>query len=192
MMSYGSRASLLALLAACSSAMAQQVSVVTRNPASYTRDVFAYQGSRVMQVDEASSPGQEDNVFIFSKVDRGAKPDVMYFQRFTKVAGQWTLGSSLEIRHEGIISLVGNRKAFNDADQDKSVDALFVYALNDHELKQQSIHLLLSHSKTIYTIAAYKADNYASSRFSDNFAQLSPAVKSSVLAYWSQLDKADK
>jgi hypothetical protein len=182
---------LLTLLIACTSAIAQ-VSTVTRSPASYTQEVFAYKGSRMLMVDEVSSPGNEENVFIFSKVEKFAKPDVMYFQRFTKSAGQWKLNASSEIKHDGIISTVNNRKAFTDADKNKSIDALFIYALNDHDLKQQSIHLLFSQANKIYTIAAYKADDYASSKFSDNFAELSQNVKINVMAYWNKLDKADK
>lgn len=182
---------LFILLIACTSAAAQ-VSTVTRSPASYTQEVFAYKGSRIVQVDEASSPGNEENVFIFSKIEKFAKPDVMYFQRFTKMSGQWKLNSSAEMRHDGIISVTNNRKAFTDADKNKSVDALFIYALNDNDLKQQSIHLLFSQANKIYTIAAYKADDYASSKLSDNFAELSPAVKNNVLTYWGKLDKADK
>ena len=182
---------LLVLLIACTSALAQ-VSAVTRNPASYTQEVFAYQGSRILQVDEVSSPGNEENVFIFSKVEKYAKPDVMYFQRFTKNGGQWKLNASSEIRHDGIISTVNNRKAFTDVDKNKSIDALFIYALNDADLKQQSIHLLFSQGSKIYSIAAVKSDNYASSKFSDNFAELSPNVKTAVIAYWNKLDKADK
>lgn len=182
---------LFALLIACTSAVAQ-VSSVTRSPASNTQEVFAYKGSRIVQVDEASSLGNEENVFIFSKVEKFAKPDVMYFQRFTKMGGQWKLNASAEMRHDGIISVTNNRKAFTDADKNKSVDALFIYALNDNDLKQQSIHLLFSQANKIYTIAAYKADDYASSKLSDNFAELSPAVKNNVLTYWGKLDKADK
>ncbi len=182
---------LFLLLIACNSAAAQ-VSTITRNPASYTQEVFPYKGTRILQVDEVSSPGNEDNVFIFSKTERYAKPDIMYFQRFTKTAGLWKLHVSSEIKHDGIISTIGNRKAFTDADKIKSIDALFIYALNGHDLKQQSIHLLLSQGSRIYTIAASKADDYASSKFSDNFAELSPAVKSNVMAYWARLDKADQ
>ena len=182
---------LLLLLIAGTSAFAQ-VSTVTRNPASYTQDVFAYKGSRILQVDEVSSPGNEENEFIFSKVEKYAKPDVMYFQRFTKRGSQWALSASTEIRHDGIISTANNRKAFTDVDKNKSIDALFIYELNDAQLKQQSIHLLFSQGSKIYSIAAAKSDNYASNKYSDNFAELSPNVKSSVMAYWNKLDKADK
>jgi hypothetical protein len=179
----------------CNVALAQGVSSVTRNPASYTQDVFPYKGSRMMSVDEVSQ-GSEDNVFIFSKVEKFAKPDVMYFQRFTREVGKtgtpWKLSASSEIRHDGIIVVVNNRKTFTDTDKGKSVDALFIYALNDLDLKQQSIHGLFSHGDKIYTIAANKSDNYASSQFSTNFQELSPTIKAGIMAYWAKLDKKDK
>jgi lipopolysaccharide export LptBFGC system permease protein LptF len=182
---------LLILLISCASALAQ-VSTITRHPSSYTQDVFAYKGSRILQVDEVSSPGNEDNVFIFSKVEKYAKPDVMYFQRFTKSGGQWRLAALTEIRYDGIISTINNRKAFTDVDKNKSIDGLFIYALNDATLTQQSIHLLFSQDSKIYTVAAAKSDNYMSNKFSDNFAELSPNAQNAVIAYWNKLDKADK
>jgi hypothetical protein len=193
-----SKALLLTLLLTltCSVALAQGASSVTRNPASYTQDVFPYKGSRMMMVDEVSSPGHEDNVFIFSKVEKFAKPDVMYFQRFTREAGKagtpWKLSASTEIKYDGIIVVVNNRKTFTDNDKQNSIDALFIYALNDADLKQQSIHALFSRGDKIYTIAANKSDNYASSQFSANFQELSPTIKAGIMAYWTKLDKKDK
>lgn len=180
------------LLVLISNFAVAQVSTITRNPASYTKEVFPFQGSRIVQVDEAHSPGNEENVFIFSKVERGAKPDVMHFQRFTKTNGNWTIRAKTEIRHDGIVVAIGNRKAFMDADKNKSVDALFIYSLNDLDLKQQSIHMLISQGGKIYTIAATLADGYQSSKFSDNFSELSPATKEAAMSYWAKLDKADK
>jgi hypothetical protein len=180
----------------CTYALAQGAATVTRNIASYTQDVFPYKGSRMMSVDEVSAGGVEDNVFIFSKVEKFAKPDVMYFQRFTREFGKtgtpWKLAASSEIRHDGIIVVVNNRKTFTDSDKSNSIDALFIYALNDADLKQQSIHALFSHADKIYSIAASKADNYAASQFSDNFKDLSPTIKAGVMAYWNKLDKKDK
>jgi hypothetical protein len=195
--------SLLILLAltsltslACTYALAQGASSVTRNPASYTQDVFPYKGSRMMMMDEVSSQGSEDNVFIFSKVEKFAKPDVMYFQRFTREVGKtgtpWKLIASSEIKYDGIIVVVNNRKTFTDNDKQNSIDALFIYALNDADLKQQSIHALFSHGEKIYTIAANKSDNYATSQFSTNFQELSPTIKAGIMAYWTKLDKKDK
>jgi hypothetical protein len=63
----------------CHNAIAKVTSVV-RNPASTTQALFAYQGNRLLQADEVSSPQNEENVFIFSKLKKDAKPDVMYFQ----------------------------------------------------------------------------------------------------------------
>ena len=145
-----------------------------------------------MSVDEAHSSNNEESVFIFSKVDRGAKPDVMHFQRFTKADGKWALRSKTEIRHDGIIVAIGNRKAFTDADKNKSVDAFLVYSLNDFDLKQQSIHMLISQGGKIFSIAASPADGYQSSKFSDNFGELSPNSKDAAMSFWGKLDKADE
>jgi hypothetical protein len=186
---------LLALTSTFTFTCALAQTATTRNPAAYTQDVFPYKGSRMMSVDEVSQ-GSEDNVFIFSKVEKFAKPDVMYFQRFTREVGKtgtpWKLSASSEIRYDGIIVVVNNRKTFSDTDKRNSVDALFIYALNDLDLKQQSIHGLFSQGDKIYTIAASKSDNYASPQYSSNFQELSPTVKASIMAYWTKLDKKDK
>jgi hypothetical protein len=182
----------------CNAALAQ-ITSITRNPASYTQDIFPYKGSRMMTVDEVRIEGHEDNVYIFSKVDKFAKPDVMYFQRYIreganagKPGAPWKLKASTEIKHDGIIVVVNNRKSFTDADKGKSVDALFIYALNDADLKQQSIHSLFSQGDKIYTIAANKSDNYKQSQFSANFKELSAEIQTNILAYWNKLDKKDK
>ncbi len=62
-----------------------QISNIVRNEACYTKEVFPYRGIRIMQVDEVSCPDNEENVFIFSKIEKKAKKDIMYFQRFTKI-----------------------------------------------------------------------------------------------------------
>ena len=67
--------------------MNAQVSNIVRHPDSYKN--LPYEGTRILQVDEANSPDNEDNVFMFSKIEKGAKPDKMTFQRFTKVDGKW-------------------------------------------------------------------------------------------------------
>jgi lipopolysaccharide export LptBFGC system permease protein LptF len=182
---------LLLLLLVCCHGVFAQVSSVVRNPASYTQDVFSYKGNRILQVDEVSSSGNEENVFIFSKIEKNAKPDVMYFQRFIKNDNQWKLNTLFEIKYDGIISMLKNRKAFTDADKNKRVDALFIYALNDYDFKQQSVHLLFSHTSKIYSITAYKSDGYAKNIFSDNFQDLTPNLKSTVMEYWGKLDKTD-
>lgn len=120
--------------------MNAQVSNIVRNPDSYKN--FPYEGTRIIQVDEANSSDNEDNVFIFSKIEKGAKPDKMTFQRFTKVGGDWKVVAKKQMTHDGILSAWGQRKAFADYDKDKSIDALFIYALNDYDFKQQSVHLI--------------------------------------------------
>lgn len=174
------------------SIISAQISNVVRNKDSYTQDVFSYKGIRTIQIDEVSFPGSEENVFIFSKIEKNANPDKMYFQRFTKVNDKWTLKSILEIDHKGIISAWGSRKAFGDYNKDKSVDVLFIYGLYDADFKQQSVHLIFSQKDQIYTIESSTADNFIKDVFSANFNSLDKNSKESVLEYWNKLDKKDK
>ena len=168
-----------------------QVSNIIRNEANYKQEIFPYRGTRIMQVDEVSCPDNEENVFIFSKIEKNAKNDIMYFQRFTKVNSKWKLNSDLEIKHDGIISVWKSRKAFLDTNKDKSIDALFIYSLNDYDFKQQTVHLIFSHLSKIYTISSSISDNYSKDIFSDNFKELDETSKSKILEYWNKLDKAD-
>lgn len=168
-----------------------QISSITRNKNSYTKEVFNYSGVRAIQIDEVNSPNNEENVFIFSKVEKNANPDMMYFQRFTKVLGTWKLISSLPIKHAGAISAWGSRKAFADYNKDKSVDALFIYALYDAGFKQQTVNLLFSRKNEIYLIEASKFDGFEKNKFSKNFDSLDEGTKTEILEYWNGLDKAD-
>jgi hypothetical protein len=155
-----------------------QVSVITRDKSSYTKDVFPYKGTRAMMIEEVNC-GEEETVFLFSKIDRGAKVDEMYFQRYTKSNGKWVLKKDFEIKHEGIISVLNNRKWFADFDKDKS------------DFKQQSVHLLLSHLANVYTITSTADDDYTEDVFSENFEKLDAPIKAEILLYWEKLDKKD-
>jgi hypothetical protein len=183
---------LLLLIILIANTIIAQVSVVTRNKESYTQDIFPYKGLRAIQIDEVSSPGQEENVFIFSKVEKNANPDTMYFQRFTKVDGKWTLKVLFTITHKGIISAWGSRKGFVDYNKDKSIDAFFIYGLYDTDFKQQTVHLIFSQFDKIYTIESSVSDNFEVNKFSDNFDTLEANAKKEILDYWAKLDKRDK
>lgn len=169
-----------------------QVLSVIRNKDSYTQDIFKYKGVRMIQVDEVSCPANEENVFIFSKIEKNANPDTMYFQRFTKEKGDWVLKSVFEINHPGIISTWGSRKAFADYNKDTSIDALFIYALYDAGFKQQSVHLIFSQKDQFYTIESSASDDFKTDKFSANFSSLALESKKQVLEYWGKLDKKDK
>jgi hypothetical protein len=182
--------SLISLFFFCQFSLAQ-VSVITRDKSSYTKDVFPYKGTRAMMIDEVNC-GEEETVFLFSKVDRGAKIDEMNFQRYTKANGKWVLKNGFDIKHEGIISVLNNRKWLTDFDKDKSADALFVYTFNDTGFKQQSVHLLLSHLVNVYTITSSAEDDYIKNVFSENFEKLDSSTKEAVLKYWEELDKKDE
>ena len=182
----------LLILLLFSNIFAAQISNVVRNKDSYTQEIFPYKGVRAIQIDEVSVVGKEDNVFIFSKIEKNANPDKMYFQRFTKVNDKWSVKSILEVDHNGIISACGSRKAFGDYNKDKSVDALFIYGLYDAAFKQQSVHLIFSQKDQFYTIESNISDDFKTDKFSDNFNSLDADSKKQVLEYWSKLDKRDK
>ena len=164
-----------------------QVSNIVRHQDSY-KD-FPYEGVRIVQVDEVHSPNNEENVFIFSKIAKDSKPDKMIFQRFVKVDGKWKLNSKKEIKYDGIISSWGQRKAFADYDKDKSIDAIFIYSLNDYAFKQKSVHLIFSKNDQFYEISAFEESNYSKDTYSDNFQSLPQNSKEEVLKYWNKLDK---
>lgn len=164
-----------------------QVSTVVRNPDSYRN--FPYEGTRIVQVDEANSPDNEDDVFIFSKIEKGAKPNKMTFQRFTKVDKDWKVLSKKQINYDGIISAWGQRKTFADYDKDKSIDALFIYSLNDYDFNQKSVHLIFSKNDKIYEISTSAESGYTKDVYSDNFKTLPENIQAKILEYWNKLDK---
>lgn len=175
-----------------SNILTAQISNVVRNKESYTKEIFPFKGVRAIQIDEVSSVGNEDNVFIFSKIEKNAKPDKMYFQRFIKVNEKWIVKSILEVNHDGIISAWGSRKAFWDTNKDKSIDGLFIYGLYDADFKQQSVHLIFSQKDQFYTIEANISDDFKTDKFSPNFKNLDAESKKQILEYWNKLDKKDK
>ena len=139
----------------------EEKTVKLENSADETLEkVTTMQAEYKAKVDEANSPDNEDNVFIFSKIEKGAKPDKMTFQRFTKVGGDWKVVAKKQMTHDGILSAWGQRKAFADDDKDKSIDALFIYALNDYDFKQQSVHLIFSKNKGLYEISSSAESGY--------------------------------
>lgn len=164
-----------------------QVSNVVGNPESYKN--FPYEGVRIVQVDEVNSPDNEDNVFIFSKIEKSAKPDKMTFQRFTKIGEDWKVVAKKTINYDGIISAWGQRKSFADYDKDKSIDALFIYSLNDYDFKQKSIHLIFSKNDKLYEISISAESGYTKDVYSDNFKTLPENIQTKILEYWNKLDK---
>jgi hypothetical protein len=168
-----------------------QVSVVFRAPEAYSKSVFAYQGERLLTGDNVSTP-LEDNVFIFSKSAAPAstvKLDVLYFQRYQKINDQWQRSALHVIEHAGLLSVWNTRKAFLDSDKDQSVDAMFVYSKHDLNKKQLSVHLLMSHKNSIYTLSALETTGYKEASFSANYSELPTPLKEAALKYWDQLDK---
>lgn len=169
-----------------------QISVSPMNVSSFAEAPFKYKGSRVMmgdRVDDASTK----NIFLFTKPARGVATDTLFVQKYTKNGEVWKQVLLKEITHEGLISVIGNRKGFTDPDHDQQVDAFFIYSLNNADgSKQQSIHLLLVHKNEVYTISGYSnktTGKYDQTKFSSNFNSLVPAVKAEVIKYWEGLEK---
>jgi hypothetical protein len=168
-----------------------QVSVVIRSPEAYSKSVFAYQGERLLTGDNVTTP-LEDSVFIFSKSAEPAsvvKLDVLYFQRYQKINDQWQRSALHVIEHSGLLSVWNTRKAFLDSDKDQSVDAMFVYSKHDLNNTQLSVHLLISHKSSVYTLSALEATSYKETSFSSNYSELPKPLKEAALKYWDQLDK---
>jgi hypothetical protein len=168
-----------------------QVSLVMRAPEAYSKSVFAYQGERLLTGDNASTP-LEDNVFIFSKPatpTSAVKQDVLYFQRYQKINEQWQRSALYVVEHSGLLSVWKTRKAFLDSDKDQSVDAMFVYSKHDLNQKQLSVHLLISHKSSVYTLSTTQATDYKETSFSANYSELPAPLKAAALKYWDQLDK---
>jgi hypothetical protein len=168
-----------------------QVSVVMRAPEAYSKSVFAFQGERLLSGDNASTP-LEDSVFIFSKSAAPAsavKLDLLYFQRYQKINDQWQRSAFHAIEHSGLLSLWQTRKAFLDPDKDQSVDAMFVYSKHDLQKTQLSVHLLISHKSSVYTLSSAQASDYKETSFSANYSELPASLKAATLKYWDQLDK---
>lgn len=178
---------LLLMLLTGSAVTHAQVSVITRAAEAYSH--FKFRGARLLNVNEAGIEGREENVFIFSKAAKGAQPDTMYLQRYSRDKSGWAVKADTMLVHAGVIMNWDARKGFFDGDADGSVDAYFIYSLADEDLKQQSVHLLFSKGTAFYTISAFAADRYSKSRYSKNFDSLPPAVKKNLTEAWERLDK---
>ncbi|MFD2909531.1 hypothetical protein ACFSX9_12400 [Flavobacterium ardleyense] len=166
-----------------------QILHTTRNIDSYPKSVFPYQGTRLMSVDEVHIPDSEENVYIFSKIEVNKNPDSLYFQHYKKKNEKWNKVKSISFSHNGFLSVWKSRKAFMDADKNKSVDAVFIFSKHNSDKSQESVHLLLYSNEEFYFITANKEDAYESSTYSDNFKSLKETIKSDVIKYWNALDK---
>lgn len=147
---------------------------------------FKFKGKRAMMVDRIDDASSK-NIFVFSKVKSGSNPDTLYAEKFTKINDVWNLVQQKTIIQKGVISIWGARKAFADADQDRQVDALFIYSFHDAAMKTQlSVNLLLMHKGESYTIT--ESPNKKNT-FSSNYASLPESLKTYVKDYWEKLDK---
>jgi hypothetical protein len=63
--------------------MNAQVTNIVRHQDSYAD--FPIDGVRIVQVDELHAQDKEENVYIFSRIEKEASPDRMTFQKFTRL-----------------------------------------------------------------------------------------------------------
>lgn len=184
--------SLLLILGITTKNLHAQISVSAMGVETLKDAPFKYKGSRVMMSDRVDDAFSK-NIFLFTKPAKGALPDTLFVQKYTKTGEVWKTVLVKEIVHNGIISLVGNRKGFTDGNQDKEVDAFFIYnLLNADGTKQQSANLLLIHKNIIYTLSAApdsKSGTYERTVYSPNFSTLNVKLKEEVIKYWEGLDK---
>lgn len=166
-----------------------QILHTTRNIDSYPKNIFPYQGTRIMCIDEVHVVNNEENVYLFSKIEANKNPDSLYFQHYKKQNDRWTKVKDISFSHNGFLSVWKSRKAFNDADKNKSVDALFIFSKHNTDKIQESVHLILCSNEEFYFISANKKDEYKKSTYSDNFEGLKESIKSDVIKYWNALDK---
>lgn len=164
-----------------------QITSIAMDVADLKDAPFKLKGSRAMMVDRIDDASNK-HIFVFSKVKAGSYPDTLYAQQFTKTGETWKLAQERTITFTGAISIWKNRKAFMDIDQDKKVDAFFIYSLHDAKMeKQLAVSLLLMYKNESYVVT----DTVNKQRtFSTNFASLPESVKTAVLDYWEKLDKS--
>lgn len=163
------------------------------NKENFEKSGFPFKGKRVLQVENISTP-KEENYYIFSKNERGSAQDELYIQQFKKVNNEWKLTAEQTIAEEGIVTSVWDaRKSFFDADKDGEADALFVYSKHrkDNLEKQLSVALLLIYKNQFYTIENTAEMNYDPmyDLYTAGIEELPKEVQNYFEDYWSKLDK---
>lgn len=164
------------------------------NKEQFEQSGFPYKGKRVLQVENILTT-QEENLFVFSKNERGSTQDSLYIQQFKKQNDNWVITAEKVIAEESIItSIWGMRKTFFDADKDGIADVLFIYSKHpkDDLDTQLDVVLLLIYKNKFYTIGNAGEDNYNSEfdYYEASIHNLPKAVQETVFDYWKKLDKS--
>ncbi len=163
------------------------------NLESFEKSGFPFKGKRVIQVDNVYTPSEE-NMFVFSKNEKGAAQDSLYIQQFKKSGDEWKLAAEKIIAKKGIITATWNsRKAFFDADKDGVADVLYIFARHAKEDMETplSVGLLLIYKNNFYVIENTAEANYDPQLdiYEAGFEELPKAVIDTVEEYWEGLDK---
>lgn len=170
-----------------------QITNTSVNKSNFEQSGFPFKGKRVLQVENISTP-QEENYFVFSKNERSSAQDELYIQQFKKVNGEWKVTAEQTVAEKGIMTSVWDaRKAFFDADKDGQADVLFVYSKHPKgDIDTQlSVVLLL-----IYKNKFYRIENTAETKYDPmydmydfNPEDLPAAILKEFEEYWEGLDK---
>lgn len=170
-----------------------QITNTIVNKENFQNSGFLFKGSRVLQVENISTP-TEENYFVFSKNDRNNEQDELYIQQFKKIKGDWVVVAEDIVVEPGIITSVWNaRKAFFDADKDGAADVLFVYSKHPKENidVQNGVVLLLIYKNKFYRMENYAETNYDSmyDLYDFNPEDLPVVVFEKFKNFWQNLDK---
>lgn len=176
-----------------SSVAFSQITDTSVNKENFEKSGFLYKGKRVLQVENISTP-KEENYFVFSKNERGSAQDELYIQQFKKVNGEWKVTAEETVAEEGIMTSVWDaRKSFFDADKDGQADVLFVYSRHPKgDIDTQlSVVLLLIYKNQFYRMESSAENDYDPmyDTYDFNPEDLPAAVFKKFDDYWNNLDK---
>lgn len=170
-----------------------QITSTSVNKEKFENSDFPYKGKRVLQVENISTP-KEENYYVFSKNEKNSTQDELYIQQFKKVNNNWKVVAEKKVAEPGIITSVWNaRKSFFDADNDGQADVLFVYSTHpkDNINEQLSVVLLLIYKNNFYSIQNTAEENYEPlyDMYDFNPDDLPNTVLEKFESFWRNLDK---
>lgn len=170
-----------------------QITDISVNKESFEKSGFPFKGKRVLQVENISTP-KEENYYVFSKNERGSAQDELYIEQFKKINDEWKVVAEDMVAEPGIITSVWDaRKAFFDADKDGQADVLFIYSKHpkDNIDEQLAVVLLLIYKNKFYMIENTAENGYDPmlDTYTAGLEELPRAVVDYVEDYWAKLDK---
>ena len=171
--------------------LSAQITLTTIGENQFQNIPFAYEGARVLMADRVDDVLSE-NIFLFSKPERGASPDTLFVQRYQKTNNQWGLVQRETIVHDGAISVMSNRKGYLMGDG-QHMAAFFIYQCWDSTMQhEQSTHLLLLFRGKAYEVSKVAGASVPPEEYPEwlrnDFAELPAKVKQSAIDYWEALD----